>query len=60
MKMRIENGWCVIEAAGLEIRVPADDDSGADDRAEIICGGSRVWVEYHDDGPLVSAVERVS
>jgi len=59
MKLTIENGWATIEAAGLIIRVPAKDDSMADDRAEIICNGHRVYVESHDDGPLVTGPEPV-
>jgi hypothetical protein len=55
-----ELGWTTIEAAGLTIIVPTTDDAMADDRAEIRCNGSRIWVESHDDGPLVSPVESYS
>lgn len=59
MKLTIENGWAIIEAAGLTIRVPSESDSMADDRAEIICNGQRVYVESRDDGPLVTGPEPV-
>jgi len=52
------NGWTTIRCGALEIVVPTTLDDGADERAEIRCNGSRVFVESHDDGPLVSAIER--
>lgn len=55
-----KNGWTTIVCGALTIIVPTDLDSGADERAEIRCNGSRVFVEAHDDGPLVSAVEYFS
>ena len=60
MNLRIENGWVLIKACGLTLRFPHEEVSMADDRVEITCGGSRVYVESHDDGPLVSAIEKVS
>lgn len=56
--MTQENGFTRIEAAGLVILVPTCQTAMGDGRAEIRCGGSRLWVEYHDDGPLASSVER--
>ena len=53
-----DDGFTRIEVAGLEIIVPTNTEDMGDDRAEIRCGGSRVFVESHDDGPLVSAIER--
>lgn len=60
MKLRIEDGWAIVEACGLTLKFPATDDTMSDDRVEITCGGSRVFVERHDNGPLVSAIEHVS
>lgn len=54
------NGWITIRVGELEIIVPATLDDGADERAEIRCNGFRVFVESHNDGPLVSAMERCS
>lgn len=51
------NGWTTIRCGELEIIVPTDLSSGADERAEIRCNGSRVFVESHDNGPLVSKIE---
>ena len=52
-----DDGFTRIEVAGLEIIIPTNDKSMGDDRAEVRCGGSRVFIEFHDDGPLVSAIE---
>jgi hypothetical protein len=60
MNLKIENGWTVIETCGMTLRFPAESDSMADDRVEISCGGSRLFVESHEDGPLVSAIEKVA
>lgn len=60
MTLRIENGWAIIEAAGMSIKVPAEFDSMADDRAEIYCNGVRIYVEAGKGGPVVSEPELVS
>jgi hypothetical protein len=60
MKTTIRDGFCFIEACGLLLKFPATDDSMSDDRVEIRCGGSRVFVEYHDDGPCVGKVEYIT
>lgn len=53
-------GWTIILSGELEIIIPTNlEESGADNRVEIRCNGSRVFVEAHDNGPLVSAVEEV-
>jgi len=54
-----ENGWTIITCGELRITVPTDTEI-CEDRAEIFCNGNRVWVESHDDGPLVSQIERCS
>ena len=64
MKVKISensDGWTIIQTGELEIKIPTDlEESGADNRIEVRCNGSRVWVEAHDNGPLVSAVEEFS
>lgn len=55
-----QDGWLTIRCGELEIIVPDGLDNGQDERAEVRCNGSRLWVESHDDGPLVSAIERHS
>jgi len=57
---RDANGWTTIRCGELTIIVPTDLSGGADERAEIRCNGSRVFVESHDDGPLVSQIERIA
>ena len=53
------DGWIVVTLpSGMEIMVPCDDRG--DDRIEVRCNGFRVWVESHDDGPLVSQIEKFS
>lgn len=52
------DGFTRIAVAGLTIVVPTTDDSMADDRAEIRCGDSRVFVESHVDGLLIGAPEK--
>lgn len=58
MKLEIINGWAIVQSGELVMKFPAEDDSGADDRIEIRCGSSRVFIESHDDGPLVSEIEK--
>lgn len=53
MQMRIEDGWVVVTLGEFEIRVPAEDDSGADERIEITAAGRRLWVELVD-GELIA------
>lgn len=57
-KIEFGDGFIVISCGELRVIVPASLDHGEDERAEIQCNGSRVFVESHDDGPLVSAIER--
>lgn len=61
-----KDGRTTIRCGALTIIVPTEmgveyrgihSTSGADERAEIRCNGSRVFVEAHDNGPLISAVE---
>jgi hypothetical protein len=54
------DGWLIIRVGQLELVVPAGLDAGQDERVEVRCNGSRLWVESHDDGPLVSAIEKYS
>jgi hypothetical protein len=53
MQMRIEDGWVVVTLGEFEIKVPAEDDSGADERIEITAAGRRLWVELVD-GELIA------
>lgn len=54
MKLIIKDGWAVIQAVGLTIVVPAEDDCMTD-RVEIrvIGGDQRMWIEKTDDGGLL-------
>lgn len=56
----LKTGFYTITCGTLVIVLPDTLEDGADERAEIRCNGSRVFVEAHDDGPLVSTVERFS
>lgn len=67
MNMRIQNGWAIITAGSLEIRVPVDDLDGGDDRVEIRRydhysrpDGTRLFVEPIDDTITATAPERFS
>ncbi len=55
MKFVIKDGWAVIQAVGLTIVVPAEEDSMTDDRVEIRLadGDERMWIEKTDDGRLL-------
>lgn len=54
------DGFTRIEVSGLVLLMPTDDDSMGDDRIEIRCGGTRLWVEVVDDALHVSPSERFS
>ncbi len=60
MQMRIEDGWAIITVGEIEIRVPAESDSGADERVEITAGGRRLWVEFGDGELIATEPEQVS
>lgn len=50
--------YVLLEAAGLTLLVPADDDAGGDMRIEVQRNGVRCWIESSENGPLVSQFER--